>query len=334
MINKMINKINKLNFSLFFLLTIITTSIFAEDFSKIDKIDTPQGTAETNGDQQGTSGVDAGATAKSVALANISIMNQNSKNNENKDKNIKQQVRSKKITGKTKKTTVNHAGTKEIPIADNEQIKVVLSNRDINRISVIGDKIKTIHGPTGLYTAKNDPSDPSGSAYISIYSNKSFAIFLATVKGHNFSLLVTSKAAPGKTVILEPTNPSPFSSSIDRLAETDSYQKTLIALISSMINLEPSEDYAYVSASRAKKYKWISSTRRKNFYNIAYIKPVAFYRGENLLGIISAVKNRTRNPLTLKPSYFYQPGVKAVALSQEVIPPLGTCWLYRIVSWN
>lgn len=223
---------------------------------------------------------------------------------------------------------------KETPFADNEQIKIILSNRDINRISVIGDKIKTIHGPTGLYTAKNDPSDPSGSAYISIYSNKSFAIFLATVKGHNFSLLVTPKVAPGKTVILEPTTPSPFSPSVNDLTETDNYQRTLIDLISSMINLEPSEDYAYVSAGKAKKYKWISSSRRKNFYNIAYIKPIAFYRGENLLGTISAIKNRTRNPLTLKPSYFYQSGVKAVALSQETIPPLGTCWLYRIVSWN
>ena len=190
---------------------------------------------------------------------------------------------------------------KETPFADNEQIKIILSNRDINRISVIGDKIKAIHGPTGLYTAKNDSSDPSGSVYVSIYSNKSFTIFLTTIKGHNFSLLVTPKVAPGKTLILEPTTPSFF---INNPAKADDHQKTLVDLMKNMINLEPSEEYAYIPAGKAKKYKWISSTKRKNFYNIAYIKPIAFYRGENLLGIVSSIKNRTRSPLILKPSYF------------------------------
>ena len=78
-INKTINKITKLTFSLSFSVFLLTaaTSIFAKDLSKIYEIDTPQGTAQTNGDQQGTSGVNAEATAKSVALANVSIISKN-----------------------------------------------------------------------------------------------------------------------------------------------------------------------------------------------------------------------------------------------------------------
>jgi type-F conjugative transfer system secretin TraK len=296
----MITKLSFFSSFLFFLLTITTSSIFAEE---VNKVATSQSTTSNKSDQRGTSGIDAVS----------------------KTENDEQKTKSKKIVA------VDYSGAKEIPFDDNEQIKVVLSNRDINRVLVIGDKIKTIHGPTGLYTAKNDPSDLSGSAYISIYSDTSFTVFLATVKGHNLSLLVTPKTAPGRTVILEPTTPSLFA---NNPTEADGYQKTLIDLISNMINLEPCEDYEYFSVSEAKKHKWIKNIKRTNFYNVADVTPIAFYRGEKLSGIISKISSRTRNPLTLKPSYFYQPGVKAVALSLQILAPLEECWLYQIIDQN
>ena len=287
---------------IYLFLLVIACPVFADEANKVA---TPQGTTQHNSDQRGTSGVDAGATAKPVASAN----------NEQKTK--------------SKTAVVNYIGVKEIPFADNEQIKVVLSNRDINRVLVTGDKIKTIHGPTGLYTAKNDNSDPFGSAYLSVYTDTSFTIFFATVKGHNFSLLVTPKMLPGRTVILEPTTPTLFAGNS---VETDGYQKMLIDLISNMLNLEPSEDYEYFSISEAKKHKWIKNIKKTNFYNVANVIPVAFYRGEKLSGIISKIENRTKNPLPLKPSYFYQPGIKAIALSLQIISPLESCWLYQIVG--
>ena len=221
---------------------------------------------------------------------------------------------------------VTFAAETGTPFADNDQLKVVLSNRDINRILVMGDKIQAINGPTGLYTAKNDSW---GSAYLSIYGEKPFTIFLTTVQGHNCSLLVTPQTLPGKTVILEPTTPVLFASSP---VATDSYQKTLLDLMSNMINFEPSEDYEYFSVREAHKQRWLKQIKRTNFYNLADITPVVFYRGEKLSGLISRVSNRTKNSLALQPSYFYQPGVKAAALSHQTIPPLGSCWLYQIVG--
>ena len=203
----------------------------------------------------------------------------------------------------------------ETAFSDNEQIKVVLSSRDINRVLVLGDKIKTIHGPAGLYTAKNDNTDQSGSAYLSVYANTTFTIFLATEKGHNLSLLVTPKALAGRTIILKPT------SDID--------QKSLIDLINGMVNLEMSQDYEYFSISEAKKWLDIKKT---SFYNVADVIPVAFYRGEKLSGVISKIRNKTRNDLFLKPSYFYQSGIKAITLSKQTIGPLDACWLYQIVE--
>ncbi len=319
--------------SLLFQLTTATSSVLAEETNKNDKITTLQGTTANKSDQQGTSGVDAGATvSKPVALANIVTEQDITTKTENKEQLKEQNIKSAQ---KAPAIAIDYPGVKETPFSDNEQIKVVLSNRDINRVLVTGDKIKTIHGPTGLYTAKNDSSDPFGSAYISIYGETSFTMFISTVKGHNLSLLVIPKTAPGRTVILEPLTPTLLANNNAEKAETDIYQKMLIELMSNMINLEPSEDYEYFSISEAKKHKWIKDAnkiKKTNFYNVAEVIPVVFYRGEKLSGIISKIRNKTRNPLVLKPSYFYQPGVKAVALSLQTIPPLEGCWLYQIVG--
>jgi len=301
---------------------------------------TPQGTSQSvnkNNNKHSTRGVTVGAAAKTVApikenhdvneTNDISDLEHKAETTEKVEKTqeSKENIKSSTVIShkqNTAKTSSNSSSVKEIPFADNEQINVFLSNRDINRILVKGDKIQGINGPTGLYTAKNDAT---GSAYISLYGDITFTIFASTLKGHNFSLLVTPRSIPGKTIILEPTTPSFLTG---RVEEEDSYQKTLIALISNMINAEPSEDYAYLSASQAK------GNKKTNFYDIAYIKPIAFYSGTHLLGITSEIKNRTRKPIVLKPSYFYRSGVRAVALSQETIAPFATGLLYQVVSQN
>jgi conjugal transfer pilus assembly protein TraK len=220
---------------------------------------------------------------------------------------------------KKSKTTKAIDGVIEKSFADNEQINVVLSNRDINRVLVKGDKIQSVNGPTGLYMAKNDAL---GSAYISTYGESTFTVFVSTSKGHNFSLLVMPRATPGRTIILEPTTPSLLTA---RFEETESYQKVLVTFIKAMINNEMGEDYTY-EEEKSKKSKKI------DFYGVADIKQIASYSGSHLLGIVSEIKNKTKNPITLKPSYFYQPGVRAVALSNQTIAPSAVGLLYQVIS--
>ena len=210
-----------------------------------------------------------------------------------------------------------NASTKEIPFADNEQIAITLSNRDINRILVKNDKIQSVNGPTGLYTAKNDEI---GSAYINLNSSDTcFTIFISTVNGHNLSLLVSPRTTPGRTIILEPTSPLLLAN----IEETSDYQKTLVTLITGMINNKILSDYFYTQIKKPKS---------NDFYNIADIKEIASYNGAQLLGIVSEIKNKTKNLITIKPSYFYAPGVRAVALSKQIIAPSETVMLYQVIS--
>ncbi|EKD45299.1 MAG: IncF plasmid conjugative transfer pilus assembly protein TraK [uncultured bacterium] len=249
--------------------------------------------------------------------------------------------KSKERTSASKGNTKNpnpRDSVKEVSFADNEQINVVLSNRDINRVLVKGDKIQSVNGPAGLYTAKNDAA---GSAYFGLYGETTFTIFASTVKGHNFSLLITPKTIPGRTVILEPTTPSLLTA---RFEEAESYQKALVTLISSMINNEALEDYSYSDAKktqRKQKTEKSEKNEKNDFYGIADIQQIASYSGSHfshfslfshLLGVVSEITNKTKKPITLKPSYFYKSGVRAVALSRQTIAPAETGLLYQIIS--
>lgn len=209
---------------------------------------------------------------------------------------------------------------KTISFADNEQINVSLSKVDINRISIQGDKIQSLNGPTGLYTAKNDPN---GAAYLTLYANTPFILYVSTVNNHSLSLFITPQAAVGRTIVLIPTSPT---KTADHLEDNSVYQKLMITLMNAMINKKALDDYAY---SEPKKTKSVKST---DFFGMASLKPIAFYNGAELNGIIYEIKNKTREPITLRPSYFYQSGVRAIALSTQTIESNATDLLYEIVN--
>ena len=232
---------------------------------------------------------------------------------EKQDKKDKQDKQEKKnLSQLSHKKTVTE-GFREIFFADNEQVSVPLSNRDINRVLVKGDKIQSVNGPVGLFVAKNDSL---GALYVNAYGDTPFTIFVSTVKGHSFSLLAFPKSCYGKNIILVSTTPI-----LDDQLDGSSYQKTLINLISNVINNELPDDVATLSVKKLKK---------TDFYHLATIKPIAAYSSDSYVVIVSEVQNKTKTAVNLKPSYFYRPGIKAVALSEPVLPPKETVLLYRV----
>jgi len=181
-----------------------------------------------------TSQVPAANKAKvSAQLSETPDISKNKTNLEiSNEQYLKQEIKKdKEMIAKVKNNIAQKAARSSVneqEFTENQQIEVVLSNRDINRVLVKGDKIQSVNGPTGLYMAKNDIA---GSAYISAYGESTFTVFISTVNGHNFSLLVSPKAVAGKTIILQPTTLlSP------QFEEAASYQKLLITLTSAMIN--------------------------------------------------------------------------------------------------
>lgn len=204
----------------------------------------------------------------------------------------------------------------QISFADHDQLNVVLSDVDVNRISVAGDKIQRLNGPTGIYTARNDAS---GAAYLTVNTHLPFTVFISTVNGHNLSLFVAPRGIIGKTVILKPVTPSKKAAAWEK---SSSYQKLLVKLINGMINHQAPEGYAF---------SYING-KNTNFYNIGVLKPVAVFTGAHLQGIVYELINKTKKPIILKPSYFYDSKVCAVSLSQQTIAPKGMGLVFKVIS--
>lgn len=239
------------------------------------------------------------------------------------------------ITGFTASSTGLKNIPKVISFADNDQVSVILSNVDVNRISIKGDKIQHVNGPTGLYTAK---TDGIGAVFLTVYTRSPFTVYLSTVKGHSVSLFIAPRSMVGKTIVLRPTT---IITQTAHWEKNSAYQGLLITLMNGMVNHQAPEGYAYKDIKKIKEIKEIQEIKKtKNikkaqsvdFFGIANITPIAMFTGAHLIGVVSIIHNKTRKPITLKPSYFYSHGVRSVALSCQTIRPLGTGLLYKIVG--
>src|SRR3989338_9379044 len=89
-----------------------------------------------------------------------------------------------------------------ILIQQNAQINIDLSDTDINKIFVNGQKITAITKPDTIFNSNNDSS---GNVYATILGDNPFTAFISTDQGLHFSLLITPKAEPGRTIEFKPT---------------------------------------------------------------------------------------------------------------------------------
>jgi type-F conjugative transfer system secretin TraK len=206
----------------------------------------------------------------------------------------------------------------KLAVANGDHVNLILSNQDVNRISVEGDRITNVNGASGLFTAKNDDT---GAVYINIYGKTKFTLYLVTEKEYKISILVIPKATAGKTVNLVA---APLVEVGDSVSEdTGGYAKRLIKLVTYMVGQERSREYDYIL---------LSKTAKTNWRDLAEIRPVATYVGSKLMGVVSVVRNKTKQEVVLKESYFYNQRTRAVALSSSLLPSKGTVYLYQVVS--
>lgn len=204
-----------------------------------------------------------------------------------------------------------------IPFEENEQISVVLSNRDINRIMIEGDKIQNINAPLGMYVAKNDNK---GSLYVTLNGSLPFTMYLNTTNGHNLALFINPRAIIGKSIILHPTMLSMNSAHAE---DKPNYQKSLIKLIKSMIKQVVPEDYLY---------RTIPKQKNLDFYGIANLKPIGIYIGAHFIGMVFEIVNKSKTTIDLKPDYFYKPSIRAVALSLQTLRKGQFGLVYEVIA--
>lgn len=207
--------------------------------------------------------------------------------------------------------SITHHLPTEISFHDNEKINVTLSDHDINRVLVSHDEVTELTYPADYC---KDHRESDGSVELTLATQVPFTMYFATKQGHHFSLRVLPKNKLGETVSLVAQDPSV--ERIAGLALGTSYPEQLIDFMKKMMR---------------KKIPAVASTAS----NIPVGKSLTLtlvhvVHGTRFQGEVYQLQNKSKIPMTLKPSDFYHDGIRAVAISESTLAPLATAILYAV----
>ena len=207
---------------------------------------------------------------------------------------------------------------------ENSDINVTLSDKNYNRLVVKGDKITEVHFPEGFMAVRNEPD---GGLYVMAANSEPFTLFVTTELGHHFSLTVNTESSLGKTFefIADNSAPIPLTSAAKVLSKLPTPQElptNITGLMTAMMNANVPNTF---EASR-------HFGRAMRLGHGLILSPKITYSNQELKGEILEVYNNSKNPIDLSESWFTLPNVKAIALSQNLLPPKQSIKLYRVLE--
>ena len=206
-----------------------------------------------------------------------------------------------------------------LPVADNQQVVVSLSQANINRLFVKGDKIVAINAPSGALSAQQEAT---GSAYLTLQSPQSFTAFVSTEQGHHFSLLIIPKSEPGQTVALLPTSATHKTQAWEKNSD---YQQLLMTLIKSALNHQVPAGYGDQAITPYPDNHY-------RFGQTLNVVPQHRYQGSALAVMVYQAQNITDQSITLSPNTLYTTGVRALALERQTLAPHQTGRVIEVIA--
>jgi conjugal transfer pilus assembly protein TraK len=221
-----------------------------------------------------------------------------------------------------------------IKIDNDHQANIELSTVDINRIFVKHDKITSINAPDNRVDAHNDST---GSVYINVNGVTPFTTFLTTKNNRHFSMLVIPKSEPGVTVrFVAKTRIKPHyihhRRSALRFEQSTPYEKTLVSLIKATMLHNTPPGYSTISDQSLSSMPEFVAPKYVDNISTLPEQVVKGYLGGELAVRVLKVINKSKKPDLLIASDFYLPGVRAVAISNELVEPNKSSLIYEVTT--
>ncbi|GAB6264297.1 type-F conjugative transfer system secretin TraK [Photobacterium sp. R1] len=209
---------------------------------------------------------------------------------------------------------------------DNETLAVTLSSVDVNRLIVKDDKISSIDCPAGFCVVTGTKSDKSGSAKLKLNIQARFVAYVSTVNGRQFGILINPRPIPAVTsefigVQNTISQPSVFDNDAP-------YQAQLAEFTAQMIRW--TETKSMMSGFRLHPVD--PKTVKDTLNDPLAIVPDTIFVGKDFSGIRYKLINNTNFTKELKTAQFYSASSRSAALSQEVLQPGESCWLYIVTG--
>lgn len=204
-----------------------------------------------------------------------------------------------------------------LPVRDNGDVALTLSEGNYNRIVVKNDKIMEAVFPPNAMGIKRDEQD--GSVYVMLSGTNPFTLFLSTEAGRHFSVTVNSEVSLGKTIELVPQQ---------TIAKTISKKPSVPQAITQMLEFmkqhKPLRDVV-VRRQFGTLERWSKGLvlKPKESWNSKDLD----LRGESI-----ELYNGGKETLQLSETWFATDKTLAIAFSKPTILPKEHAMLYRVLD--
>lgn len=220
-------------------------------------------------------------------------------------------------------------GANPIPVNNNSDIALTLSQGNYNRIVVKDDKIMEAYFPPNSMAIKRDEFD--GSVYVMLSAQNPFTLFLTTEKGAHFSVTLSGEESLGKTIELVPSIPKSLKKTANNPTKSNpkpraqaAVPEAILALLSHMEQQKPLAD---VTLTR----QW---GRAERWSKGLTLMPKQSWDGTFLKGEMIELYNSGKEPLELEGEWFAKKATLAVKFSKPTLNPGEHALLYRVQGVN
>ena len=199
-------------------------------------------------------------------------------------------------------------GMQNITVTELQPVRAVVSQNDINLISLKGDRIESLALPNSVEVEQNTKN---GSAFMRFKSKNVVKGFLTTEMGAKYQLeFVPSDIASETIVLIAPGQKSAES------VNAREYTQMLAQLLRAMYNEVELDGYA-----RGVNSKSLKINKMKLNLDVTYV-------GAAIEGQVLEFKNTTDKAIELKELDFYDPNVRAVSIVDKTVSPGDTTQVF------
>jgi conjugal transfer pilus assembly protein TraK len=209
----------------------------------------------------------------------------------------------------------NGLGAQLIPVMPNATIYGVISLKELSRIAIEGAKITDAHYRDGAVDATNDAKTGELRVLPPENNLRPINMILTTDKQTVYTVVLEVKDVPSQTILLrdpsllQPTREKVLSSG-PRITKSTDYERSIKALMVAMARDDRPSD-AEVVAKNVEFALWQES---RFILRHAYIS-------RSLVGERFQLTNVSTSLMRLAEQEFYRPGVLAVGMDSQELPP-------------
>lgn len=214
------------------------------------------------------------------------------------------------------------------PLVDHQKTEIEISQTELNRIAVSGDRIQQVFGAEGLFDVQTD--DEGGQIFLKLNrgESKPITVTLITEEGLTQDLRLIPQAIDSQSILFKPSvKGSAYDTMPDESVDKpeNEFPYEILTLMKAMVRNEESDGFKKAACERSSFVPLKSETLES-----LELSCLSTTLGDQIEGRRYSLVNRGTTPIPLKEEDFAGPEDLAITLMKSTLHPQETTTLYII----